>query len=56
MMDDPMTQMMEDNKMIDDLEKKLEDEDEEDDTPKTQEDLEDEVIEDFNLDDLMNIY
>ena len=56
MMDDPMMQMMEDNKMISDLEKKLDDENEEDEVPLTEEDLEDEVIEDFNLDDLMNIY
>ena len=56
MMDDPMAIMMDDNKMINDIEKKLNEEEEEDDAPKTQEELEDEVIEDFNLDDLMNIY
>ena len=56
MMDDPMAMMMEDDKMIDDLEKKIDDDEDSEEVPLTEEDLEDEVIEDFNLDDLMNIY
>ena len=60
MMDDAMEMMSDDNKMIDDLEKKIEGEDDDEDTSLTPEELEDkledEVVEDFNLDDLMNIY
>ena len=56
MMEDNMSDMIDDNKMIDDLEKKIDEEDDDEKQPLTEEDLEDEVIEDFNLDDLMNIY